>query len=464
METRTTHHKDFTHHIHHSSSSSPQDTVCVLTDHQPVNHQETEGSDISEITEAVIVNAIKMKEQCAQDIISVTKDQRARMDISKSNTEVIEVEIHAEENDAQHRVQFEEAQDRSDAGSLITQAPQSNPIHATINALSTWISAIQPRESWYLAGWIKDSPIDFLVDPGAVVSAISLQCYEKLVESDAILTPMKAMQMELEAANKSDMRVHGMCSLELSVHGLLINIDAVVVDLNCQAILGMDILGDATKLPFILDFVDGTLSGGGYETIQLHRFHAATECFAETIDPVCIPPHSEVMLWAKLKTNNGRRGPTAGVVLSPQSFVQEFGLLVSRSLVRADAEDWKVPILLYNSDPCTKKSTDCTCNPVLTPGRTRIARVEEIQAIQHIGTRETERTPITGRTEVVMHDIDTGSTRPIRCNPRKLSHKKIKIQQELVDKMLEEGQIEHSVSTWSEPTVLVTKKDGTTRF
>ena len=462
----------------------------MLTNHQPVNHQETEGSDISEITEAVIVNAIKMKEQCAQDIISITKDQRARMNISKSNTEVIEVEIHAEENDAQHRVQFEEAQDRSDAGSLITQAPQSNPIHAMINALSTWISAIQPRESWYLAGWIKVSPIDFLVDPGAFVSAISLQCYEKLVESDAILTPMKAMQMELEAANKSDMRVNGMCSLELSVHGLLINIDAVVVDLNCQAILGMDILGDATKLPFILDLVDGTLSSGGYETIQLHRFHAATECFAETIDPACIPPHSEVMLWAKLKTNNGRRGPTAGVVLALQSFVQEFGLLVGRSLVRANAEDWKVPILLYNSDPCTKKSTDCTCNPVIMPGRTRIVRVEEIQAIQHIGTRETERsagertlpphlidvldaasdltsdqraraadllakhintfpapgTPITGRTEAVMHDIDTGSTRPIRCNPRKLSPKKIKIQQELVDKMLEEGQIEHSVS------------------
>ena len=274
---------------------------------------------------------------------------------------------------------------------MITQAPQSNPIHATINALSTWISAVQPRESWYLAGWIKDSPIDFLVDPGAVVSAISLQCYEKLVDADAILTVLKAMQMELEAANKSDMRVHGMCSLELSVHGLLINIDAVVVDLNCQAILGMDILGDATKLPFILDLVEGTLSGGGYETIQLHRFHAATECFAETTDTVCIPPHSEVMLWAKLKTNNGRRGPTAGVVLALQSFVQEFGLLVGRSLVRADAEDWKIPILLYNSDPCTKRSTDCKCNPVIIPARTRIARVEEIQAIQNIGTRETER-------------------------------------------------------------------------
>ena len=358
-------------------------SVCVLSDHQPVNHQEIERSVIDEITEGITVNTVNRKgycaqaiiseledrraqltktksdtvmfevknEHCAQDIISELEDTRAQRTSPESNTVVIAAEIHAESTDAQQMVHFEEAQDFSDAGSLITQAPQSNPMHATINALSTWMSAIQPRESWYLAGWIGDSPIDFLVDPGAVVSAISLQSYEKLAEADAILTPMKAMHMELEAANKSDMRVHGMCNLELSVHGLLINIDAVVVDLNCQAILGMDILGDASKLPFILDLVEGTLSGGGYETIQLHRFQAATECFAETTDSVCIPPHSEVMLWAKLKTNNGRRGPTAGVVLALQTFVQEFGLLVGRSLVRADADDWKIPILIYNSDP-----------------------------------------------------------------------------------------------------------------
>ena len=53
---------------------------------------------------------------------------------------------------------FEEAQDFSDTGSLITQAPQPQSIHATINALSSWVSAIQPRESWYLAAlvWLKN--------------------------------------------------------------------------------------------------------------------------------------------------------------------------------------------------------------------------------------------------------------------------------------------------------------------
>ena len=210
----------------------------MLTDHHPVTHQEElknaqktpdkceyniERSEIRQISDSVPVNIDQSKEKCAQPI-----------------------------------VHFIGAQDQSDAGSLTTQAPQSSSILATINALSTWISAVQPRESWYLKGWIRDSPIDFLVDPGPVVSALSLQCYERLVDAGYIHTPLKEMHMELEAANKSDMTIHGMCSLELSVHGLVIHMDTVVVDLNCQAILGMDILGDATKLPFILDLVDGT--------------------------------------------------------------------------------------------------------------------------------------------------------------------------------------------------------------
>ena len=174
-------------------------------------------------------------------------------------------------------VQFESTIAHSDAGSITTQAPQMNSVHATINELSAWISAVQPHESWYLAGWIKDSPIEFLVDPGAVVSALSLKCYENLVAAGSINRPLTGLDLELEAANRSDMKIYGMCSFELIVHRFLITMDTVVVDLNCQAILGMDILGDATKLPFILDLVEGTLSGGGYETIQLHHFHTATE-------------------------------------------------------------------------------------------------------------------------------------------------------------------------------------------
>ena len=301
MESRTSRHKELEYHSHQSSSSSPRNTECVWSVHQPANHKKVGLSVISDITEKAAVDAESSKEHCAQDNIKEFGGARKRKNSLESDTVrsegkkehcaqanimkfedartqgissdpnpvVIRAEVHVNGTEIQHVVQFEEAQDFSDTGSLVTQAPHSQAIHATINALSTWVAKSQPRESWYLAGWIGDSPIDFLVDPGAVVSAISLQSYEKLMESNAILTPMRAIHMELEAANKSDMSVHGMCSLELCVHGLIINIDALVVDLNCHAILGMDILGDASKLPFILDLVMGTLSGGGYETIQL---------------------------------------------------------------------------------------------------------------------------------------------------------------------------------------------------
>ena len=175
----------------------------MLTDHHPVNHQEEsqntqtspdsvqdiiERSEIRQISNSVTVNTIIPEKQCAQNIISVSEEQCAQTHISASNTTDVELDMYSEEKCAQHIVHFIDAQDQSDSGSLTTQAPQSSSIRATINALSTWISAVQPRESWYLAGWIKDSPIDFLVDPGAVVSAISLQCYERLVDAGAIHT------------------------------------------------------------------------------------------------------------------------------------------------------------------------------------------------------------------------------------------------------------------------------------
>ena len=210
---------------------------------QPTISEFTDARTQRFIPDSDTVMFESQNEHCTQSNISELDGARTQKFNSELNTVVIKAEIHAENTDTQHIVHFEEAQDFSDTGFLITQAPQSQSIHATINALSSWVSAIQPRESWYLAGWIGDSPIYFLVDPGAVVSAISLQSYEKLLETNAIFTPMRAIHMELEAANKSDMRVHGMCSLELSVHGLIINMDALVVDLNCHAILGMDILG-----------------------------------------------------------------------------------------------------------------------------------------------------------------------------------------------------------------------------
>ena len=56
--------------------------MCVLSDHQPANHQEFELS----VTEETTVNTGKSKEHCAQDIISEFKDARTQRISPDSNT------------------------------------------------------------------------------------------------------------------------------------------------------------------------------------------------------------------------------------------------------------------------------------------------------------------------------------------------------------------------------------------
>ena len=72
--------------------------------------------------------------------------------------------------------------------------------------------------------------------------------------------------------------------------------------------------------------------------------------------------------------------------------------------------------------------------------------------------------PVTGRSKSVQHKIDTKEGRPVLCGPRRLAPAGLRKEQECVKDMLTGGQIEPSDSPCASPVVLVTKKDGLTRF
>ena len=61
-------------------------TVCVLSDHQPANHQEFEISVIGETTGRTAVNTENSKEHCAQDITSEFEDARTQRTSKESDT------------------------------------------------------------------------------------------------------------------------------------------------------------------------------------------------------------------------------------------------------------------------------------------------------------------------------------------------------------------------------------------
>ena len=222
------------HQPDRSSSPSPsrQNLISATGDHHlAAQKKEIRNTQTTPVDTQDITDSPEKRRAPSQNITEPLPEQlEKRRAPSQNTTEPVPEQL--EKRRAPSTVQFQPTIDNSDAGSLTTQAPQMNSVHATINALSAWIPAVQPRESWYLAGWIEDSQIEFLVDPGAVVGALSLKCYESLVAAGSINTPFTELDLELEAANRSDMKMYGMCSFDLIVHGLSINMDTVVVDLN----------------------------------------------------------------------------------------------------------------------------------------------------------------------------------------------------------------------------------------
>ncbi|XP_063920746.1 uncharacterized protein LOC135135580 [Zophobas morio] len=69
-----------------------------------------------------------------------------------------------------------------------------------------------------------------------------------------------------------------------------------------------------------------------------------------------------------------------------------------------------------------------------------------------------------GHTNIVRHRINIGDAQPICQAPRRLHLAKQEETEQLIRKMLDESVIEQSNSPWSSPVVLITKRDGLTRF
>ena len=69
-----------------------------------------------------------------------------------------------------------------------------------------------------------------------------------------------------------------------------------------------------------------------------------------------------------------------------------------------------------------------------------------------------------GRTDIVQHQIHTGDQPAIKQRVRRYPAARREEERQLVEDMLAIGIIQESNHAWSSPTVLVKKKDGTTRF
>ena len=378
--------------------------------------------------------------------------------------------------------------------------PEMHPVDRSVN----WSHSVDnhPEEEavmqisgaghWFLEGWIGDHAVDFLVDSGSAVTAMSGSFYKNLREAGAPVGEIRTTSRRLRGANGSQIDILGCSFCMVSFLRLQTEFPILVCDLSTDDIIGTDILGSI--LPHTLDIKHGLLFTEGGVSLQLHRRDAALSGRVFTVGHCSIPPYSEAVLHCTTRTVGGRSMPPSGLLEGLTVFSENTGLVVGRTLV--DPSGWKVPVLVSNFgqetvmvepfseigmiaqvtaiQPVMDQMSHQSCDPSMLPEHLRdlLNRTsEDLEDLQRGQLAETlldlfpvPGSALTGRTEAVEHTIDTGDSLPIRCAPRRMSPQKIKQEEACVEEMLAGGQIEPSDSPWSAPVVLVTKKDGGTRF
>ena len=307
---------------------------------------------------------------------------------------------------------------------------------------------------------------------------------------------LRSTSRKLRSANGSSIDILGYSSCVVSFLGLRTEFPILVCDLSTDAIIGMDTLGSV--LPHTMDIKNGLLFTEGGVSLQLQRRDAALSGCVFTVGHCSIPPYSEAVLHCTTRTVGGQSLPSSGLLEGLTVFAENTVLVVGRTLV--DPSGWRVPVLVSNFgqetvmvepfsevgmiaqvsaiQPVLDQPSRASCDPLMLPDHLQsmldltsngLDSVQKGQLANTLLQKCVDLFPVpgsalTGHTDAVEHTIDTGASAPIRCAPRRMSPQKIKKEKVCLAEMLTGGQIEPSDSPWSAPVVLVTKKDGGTRF
>jgi len=317
------------------------------------------------------------------------------------------------------------------------------------------------------------------LDTGATSSVISskLQIQE--------LYPLPGIR--LRTATGEEAKVRGKTTLEVELGTMTVEHEFVVADITDEIVIGVDFMIrhgihiDLEHFYLKCRNVELPLTIGSQQTAVLRRLSVGKD--------TTIPANSEALIWAKAKLS-GEQGP---VIVEPLGSNECSSVLVGRTL--SGSVNGQIPVRVLNVSGTAKvikkgetiarcelvaAISDCSVEPEKEQGRpshelkARLGkwtanlemseREEANKLFQNYYTVFSGEGKLNGRTSVVKHHINTGDAKPIRQRPRRVPLAKRGEMEELISDMRESGVIEPSESPWCSPVVLVTKKDGNTRF
>lgn len=346
----------------------------------------------------------------------------------------------------------------------------------------------------YVKGYINGKPVNLLLDSGSTATLISKHTFDRLgIESLSV----RNKNICVKGADGSRIKIYGREQFQIKLGEEEINHPVIVCDITTDGIVGQDfILKHAKRLDF--DALQLVLRSG--ECVQCYPKHEAHRVCRVTVSELIeIPPQSYAYVnvtipeskqlpatafienlkpeYSKVQIIEGLIDPHSsnigvGVInKSEESFLlrpgENFGLCKSSyekqetnvmqcthisETIEADQDDIRVPEHLENT--FEKSSVYLNYDE-----KRRFADL--LKKYQNIFVTSSDQL---GCTDKVKHKINTGDAQPIKQAPRRQPLGKRENERVEVERMLQKDIIEPSDSEWSSPVVLITKKDGSTRF
>ena len=358
---------------------------------------------------------------------------------------------------------------------------------------------------WYLSVEVRGRLFDFLIDTGASHTMVS----RKL--SQAFVVPSDDLYKGITAstASGSEMQTYGRLVLPLKIEGRNYVFSPIVADIADDGILGLDfaalygitldprsgrlsfelpsrtefqcklkrissiaVVAQTCKIPAghmcnVLIRTDGLESNrmGVVEPsadlltpIGARSVNTLVQNVRRTVIPVCNLLKKDIKLYKGMVVGEAGYADRNGEFGSP-----EVGEVMSRlELGSADA---------FEAGDVTSAGSTVHGLPTWLESMfldIPISGTEEKDLVAEVLTRHVDafKSPsqILGRTDRVLHTIETGDARPIRIPYRRMPLSKKAKMEEAMTEMLEGGVIRPSTSPWSSPVQMTTKKDGTIRF
>jgi len=338
----------------------------------------------------------------------------------------------------------------------------------------------------YLRISIGHRVYDCLLDTGSEVCLFP----EHVVDSAVV----KKTSRTLKAANGTVIPILGEVQLPVIIGQFTTQVTGLVSQHVSEPMLGIDFLVDNQV---IWDFEQSTVCiGKVWHRLRSRpdRHHWCRRVILE--QNVEIPSRSEVIVPTKVQF---QRLPSAsdGQDWSTEISCAKEGLHVSRTLIPRNVwTDVPVRVMNVKDVPISLESGSVIADlqpvdVIETENRRELNQSEDdsesvpeyIQklidgvdgsipessclALRSILTKHadvfSENENDLGKTDIIMHHIDTGDARPVRQPLRRFPPAHIEAISDHVDNMLEQGTIEPASSPWASNVVLVKKKDGSYR-